>query len=89
MFITEDSDVERGALRAVWPNLCNLCAYFIIYKAGGWDTTHGISKEDQYPIMALICKLVYNDNETDMERNYLVLMNQDHPDSYILYWKNV
>ena len=33
--------------------------------------------------MALIRKLVYNDNETDMEQKYLALINQDHPDSYV------
>ena len=86
MFITDDSDAERGALRAVWPNSMQLLCIFHYLQSWWtwlWDATHGISKEDRYPIMALIRKLVYNDIETDMEQKYLALINQDHPDSYV------
>ena len=86
IFITDDSDAERGALREVWPNSMQLLCIFHYLQSWWtwlWDGTHGISKEDRYPIMALVRKLVYNDNESDMETKYLALMNQDHPDSYI------
>ena len=86
MFITDDSEAERGALRAVWPNSVQLLCIFHYLQSWWtwlWDRKHGIDKEDRYPIMLLVRKLVYNSNETEMEEKYLALMRQDHPDSYV------
>ena len=62
LLITDDSEAERGALREIRPSSTQLLCIFHYLQSWWtwlWDGKHGIHKEDRYPIMLLVRKLVY------------------------------
>ena len=64
--LTDDSDSERKALRAAWPQMILLLCQFHLLQALWqylWAGSHKIEKEDRARLLKLVRKLVYSDTE--------------------------
>ena len=78
MFITDDCDAERNALRSTWPDSIQLLCVFHYLQCWWrwlWDSTHGIADVDRQPIMQQIRKLVYTKNELNLEQCYNTMIS--------------
>ena len=65
--LTDDSDSERIALSAAWPDLVLLLCQFHLLQALWqwlWSGSHKIEKTDRAPLLQLFRKVVYSDTET-------------------------
>ena len=85
IFITDDSDSEKNALRTIWPEASQLLCIFHYLQCWWkwlWDNTHGISKEDRQPIMLIIRNLLYQRNEVELQEQYEGLLKATSLDSY-------
>ena len=63
----DDSDSERLALAAAWPQLTVLLCQFHLLQALWqwlWSGTHKIEKDDRAPLLKMFRKVVYSDTET-------------------------
>lgn len=66
MFITDDCEAERNALKEVWPEAKLLLCIFHYLQCWWkwlWDSKHGIADGDRQAIMLAIRNLVYIANE--------------------------
>ena len=73
MFITDDCEAERNALKSVWPESVQLLCIFHYLQSWWkwlWDSNHGIADQDRQPIMQVIRALVYMTSEEDLEQRY-------------------
>ena len=73
MFITDDCEAERNALKLVWPESVQLLCIFHYLQSWWkwlWDSNHGIADQDRQPIMQVIHALVYMTSEEDLEQRY-------------------
>ena len=69
--LTDDSDSERLALAAAWPQLNLLLCQFHLLQALWqwlWSGSHKIEKEDRAPLLRMFRKLVYSDTEVLFEQ---------------------
>ena len=85
VFITDDSEAEKNALKTIWPETTQLLCIFHYLQCWWkwlWDNAHGICMEDRQPIMHIMRSLVYNRNEVELEQQYEGLLKATSPDSY-------
>ena len=78
MFVTDDCDAEKNALRSTWPDSNQLLCVFHYLQSWWkwlWDNRHGIADYDRQPVMELIRKLVYTTNEVELEQCYNQLIS--------------
>ena len=71
MFITDDCDAEKNALKSTGPDSTQLLCIFHYLQSWWrwlWDREHGIADVDRQSIMELVRKLVYKTNEVNLEQ---------------------
>jgi len=84
MFITDNCDAEKNALRNLWPATDQLLCIFHYLQCWWrwlWNSRHGIDEADRQPIIYLIRSLVYTKNEYELQARYSNLINTDTPDN--------
>lgn len=62
IFLTDNSDAEINALKAVWPNSKSFLCIFHVLQAVWrwlWDGKNNINKEDRQPMMQSFRKMLY------------------------------
>ena len=85
IFITDDAEAERNALRTTWPEATQLLCIFHYLQSWWrwlWDNVHGISMEDRQPIMHIVRSLVFNRNEVALEERYEELLKATSAESF-------
>ena len=92
MFITDDCEAEKNALKTVWPESRQLLCIFHYLQSWWrwlWDSTHDIPNEKRRPIMNIIRSLVYITSEKDLGKSYEDLTNPDIPNSFVNQYPNL
>ncbi|XP_050732621.1 uncharacterized protein LOC127006592 isoform X2 [Eriocheir sinensis] len=73
VFITDNSDAERKALKEVWPDSClYLCIFHVLQQVWRWlcDRRHGIKKEDRPKLITVAKKLVYSESQEEFDNTW-------------------
>ena len=79
VFLTDDSNAERNALKICWPQAIRLlCTFHILQAFWKWlyDSKHRINKEDRTPIIKIMKKIIYASTELDMNKYYQELKQE-------------
>ena len=79
LFMTDDSDSLRNALRKTWPSAELLLCIFHILQAQWnwlWEAKHGVEKHDRPILLNLFRNVLYAESEDDMS-NQLEMMYAD------------
>ena len=69
VFMTDDSDAERNALSAVWPNSVLLLCIFHVLQAQWtwlWDAKHGIAQTDKPDLLLMFRRVLYAETEEEL-----------------------
>ena len=69
VFMTDDSDAERNALSAVWPNSVLLLCIFHVLQAQWtwlWDAKHGIAQTDKPALLLMFRRVLYAETEEEL-----------------------
>lgn len=88
IFVTDDSDAERNALRACWPQAVQRLCLFHVAQAVWrwlWAETHRISKEDRQQLMTEFRKVMYACDVTEAENLFQEAMDSDTAEDYDNY----
>lgn len=89
-FITDDSDAERNALQAVWPDaILRLCLFHVPQAVWRWlwSAAHSIAKEDRQILMAEFRQIMYSVTEQDAENAFVEALNSETASVYDNYQK--
>ena len=69
VFMTDDSDSERNALAAVWPqSVLLLCVFHVLQALWSWlwDGKHGIEHSDRPILLIAFRKVLYAETESEL-----------------------
>ena len=92
VFMTDNCHELREALKAVWPNSVPvLCIFHVLQQVWRWlqDRKNGIDLEDRPNLLLLFKKVLYAENEDDLEEFFEDLISCDMVSKYPNFEKYV
>ncbi|XP_025087192.1 uncharacterized protein LOC112559914 isoform X2 [Pomacea canaliculata] len=78
VILTDDCEMERKALKTVFPeSILILCVFHILQAVWRflWDSKHAVPRDDRPHLLKLVRNLVYADNQQQLQDCYTVLRN--------------
>ena len=74
LFMTDDDEALRNALKSVWPEaLCILCVWHILQSTYRWlcNGNNGIHKDHRQELLRIFKDMMYAESGEDFEEQFL------------------